>query len=132
MCAKNPGFDLARLFARGNPHLSAQECAAYAVPFPDNGHRAATRAFPAMVPDEPNADGAEISREARAFWQTRWSGKTLMAVGQQDPVLGAEPMKSLEQSIRGCAPPIFLSAAGHFVPEWGLPVASAANALFGS
>jgi tRNA(adenine34) deaminase len=130
MCAKNPGFDIARLFARGNPHLSAQECAAYASPFPDNGHRAATRAFPAIVPEEQNADGAEISREARAFWRANWSSKTLMAVGLGDPVLGAEPMRSLEQSIRGCAPPISLSAAGHFVPEWGLPVASAANALF--
>ena len=39
-------FDLARLFARGNPHMSAAECAAYMAPFPDAGHRAATRAFP--------------------------------------------------------------------------------------
>ena len=34
MCAKNPEFDVARLFARGNPHLSPDECAAYMAPFP--------------------------------------------------------------------------------------------------
>ena len=45
MCAKNPEFDVAKLFARGNPQLSADECAAYAAPFPDKGHRAALRAF---------------------------------------------------------------------------------------
>jgi tRNA(adenine34) deaminase len=28
MCAKNPDFDVARLFARGNPHLTPAECAA--------------------------------------------------------------------------------------------------------
>ena len=46
MCAKNPGFDVARLLARGNPQMSAAECAAYSAPFPDGGHRAALRAFP--------------------------------------------------------------------------------------
>ena len=58
MCAKNPDFDVARLFARGNPQMSAQECAAYNAPFPDKGHRAALRAFPPMVPDATEADGA--------------------------------------------------------------------------
>ncbi|MCA1481372.1 alpha/beta fold hydrolase, partial [Bradyrhizobium sp. NBAIM08] len=29
MCAKNPEFDVGRLFARGNPQMSRQECAAY-------------------------------------------------------------------------------------------------------
>nr|MDQ6881557.1 tRNA adenosine(34) deaminase TadA [Pseudomonadota bacterium] len=51
MNAKNPEFDLARLFARGNPQLTAEECAAYGAPFPDRGHRAALRAFPPMVPE---------------------------------------------------------------------------------
>jgi hypothetical protein len=53
MCAKNPEFDVGRLFARGNPQMSAAECAAYNAPFPDKGHRAALRAFPPMVPEFP-------------------------------------------------------------------------------
>jgi tRNA(adenine34) deaminase len=130
MCARNPVFDVARLFARGNPHLSTAQCAAYAAPFPENGHRAATRAFAAMVPDHPDADGAAISRQARNFWETRWSGKTLMAVGLQDPVMGAQQMGQLERTIRGCAPPVMLSESGHFVPEWGESLARMAIHFF--
>lgn len=130
MCAKNPEFDVARLFSRGNPQLSPDECAAYAAPFPDKGFRAATRAFPAMVPDRPDAVGAAIARQARAFWQTQWHGKALMAIGMQDPVLGPAVMESLQQTIAGCPEPLRLADAGHFVPEWGEGIADAAVAHF--
>lgn len=130
MCAKNPEFDVARLMARGNPQLSAAECAAYNTPFPDRGHRAALRAFPPMVPEFADSDGAAISREAREFWQQRWSGKTLMAVGVQDPVLGLPVMRGLRQLIRGCGEPMLLAQAGHFVPEHGEPIAAAALDYF--
>ena len=130
MCAENPEFDIARLFARGNPHLSAAECAAYNAPFPDAGHRAATRAFPAMVPDSPDADGAETSRQARDFWQHRWAGKTMMAIGAQDPVLGLGPMRELQATIRGCGEPMLLAQAGHFVQEHGQAIARQALSAF--
>ena len=130
MCAKNPEFDVGRLLARGNPHLSAAECAAYNAPFPDRGHRAALRAFPALVPDQPDADGAAVSRQAREFWSTRWEGRSLMAIGAQDPVLGPDVMASLRATIRGCPEPMVLTAAGHFVPEHGGPVAQAAVGYF--
>jgi tRNA(adenine34) deaminase len=130
MCAKNPEFDVARLFARGNPHMSAEECAAYNAPFPDRGHRAALRAFPRMVPDRPNADGAAVSREARDFWAHSWTGQSMMAVGAQDPVLGAPVMEALRGSIRGCPEPMVLQQAGHFVQEHGEPVARAAVGYF--
>jgi tRNA(adenine34) deaminase len=131
MCAANPEFDVARLFARGNPHLSAQECAAYNAPFPDRGHRAALRAFPAMVPDHLDADGAAVSRQARAFWSTEWTGRTMMAVGAQDPVLGLPVMQDLRRSLRGCPEPMVIAEAGHFVPEHGEPIARAAVGYFG-
>ncbi len=130
MCAKNPEFDVARLIARGNPHLGAAECAAYNAPFPDRGHRAALRAFPAMMPEFADSDGAAISREAREFLQYRWNGKTFMAVGVQDPVLGLPVMLGLQQLIRGCGEPMLLPQAGHFVPEHGEPIAAAAVDFF--
>jgi tRNA(adenine34) deaminase len=130
MCAKNLEFDVARLFARGNPQMSAAECAAYNAPFPDKGHRAALRAFPPMVPDAPDADGAAVSREARSFWQNDWKGRTLMVVGAQDPVLGPPVMRELQAVIRGCGEPLVLEQAGHFVPEHGEPVARQALAFF--
>ena len=131
MCAKHPDFDIARLFARGNPQMSAAECAAYNAPFPDQGHRAATRAFPAMVPEEVRADGAEVSRQAREFWRTAWSGRTMMAVGAQDPVLGLPVMQTLKSEIRGCGEPLIVQEAGHFVQEHGQVIAEKAIAFFG-
>jgi tRNA(adenine34) deaminase len=130
MCARNPDFDVGRLFARGNPHMSAPECAAYNAPFPDRGHRAALRAFPAMVPDHPDADGASVSRQAREFWSREWTGRTLMAIGAQDPVLGPSVMKSLQDIIRGCPEPMVLEHAGHFVQEHGESIAQAAVGYF--
>ncbi|OYU42793.1 MAG: tRNA-specific adenosine deaminase, partial [Burkholderiales bacterium PBB4] len=130
MCAKSPDFDIARLMVRGNPQLSPQECAAYGAPFPDKGHRAATRAFPPMVPDYPEADGAALSQQARHFWQNEWQGRTLMAVGMQDPVLGWDSMQVLRRNIRNCPEPLQLPDAGHFVQEQGESIAQAAVAVF--
>jgi tRNA(adenine34) deaminase len=130
MCAKNPEFDVARLFARGNPQMTAAECAAYNAPFPDRGHRAALRAFPALVPERADDDGAVVSREARAFWQNEWKGQTLMAVGAKDPVLGPPVMEQLRADIRGCGEPLVLPDAGHFVQEHGAQVAVEALRFF--
>ncbi len=130
MCAKNPAFDVARLFARGNPHMSRQECAAYMAPFPDTGHRAATRVFPAMVPEFADSDGAAVSRQARDFWISHWQGTSLMAIGTQDPVLGPPVMRQLQAMIRNCPEPMLLDPAGHFVQEHGEPIAQAAVGLF--
>ena len=131
MCAKQPAFDVARLFARGNPHMSQAECAAYNAPFPDKGHRAALRRFPAMVPAAPDDEGAELSRRARVFFREDWPGKTWMAIGAQDPVLGEPVMRALAQDLRGCGEPMLLPEAGHFVQEHGAQVAERAVPFFG-
>ncbi len=130
MCRQKSDFDVGRLLRRGNPQLSDAECAAYNAPFPDRGHRAALRAFPDMVPEFPDSDGAAISREARDFWQQRWQGRSLMVIGQQDPVLGEPVMRSLHADIRNCPPPVLLPQAGHFVQEHGETIARLALAHF--
>jgi tRNA(adenine34) deaminase len=132
MCAKNPGFDVARLFSRGNPQMAADECAAYNAPFPDAGHRAALRAFPPMVPEFMDSDGAEVSRAARDFWRSQWQGRSFMAIGAQDPVLGPPVMQALRQQIRGCGEPMVIEQGGHFVQEHGEPIAQAAVGYFSS
>ncbi len=126
MCKDKPDFDIARLFARGDKAMTQAECAAYMAPYPDNGHRAATRAFPPMVPEFADSDGAAISRQAMDFWQNQWSGQSLMAVGTQDPVLGEKPMRSLQKIIRNCPEPMLLPDAGHFVQEHGQVIAQRA------
>ena len=128
--AKNPLYGVGRLLARGNPQLSAQECAAYDAPFPDAGYRAALRVFPKRVPDALQAPGAALSRAARDFWQNEWSGRSLLCVGAQDPVLGLPVMRQLQQTVRGCPPPVVLPHAGHFVPEQGAAIAGQAVEYF--
>ena len=130
MCADKPLFGVGRLLGRGNPHLGVDECAAYDAPFPDAGHRAALRAFPAMVPDHPQALGAALSRAARDFWRTDWAGRSLLFVGAQDPVLGTPVMAQLQQTVRGCPPPVVLPQAGHFVQEHGEAIARQAVEYF--
>jgi len=132
MCAKKPDFDVGRLLQRGNPQLTEAECEAYNAPFPDRGHRAALRAFPPMVPENDDSDGAAISRLAREFWRHEWHGRSLMAVGTQDPVLGLPVMRKLQATIRGCPEPLLMETAGHFVQEQGEPIARAALQHFGS
>lgn len=126
MCADKPLFDVGRLLGRGNPQMSETECAAYNAPFPDAGHRAALRAFPPMVPEFLHSSGAEVSRQAQSFWRDEWTGKSFMAVGAQDPVLGEPVMQALRQSIRHCPPALVLPEAGHFVQEHGEVIATAA------
>ena len=128
--AKNPVYGVGRLLERGNPQLSAAECAAYDAPFPDRGYRAAPRAFPNRVPDAPQAPGAALSRAARAFWQNDWNGRSLAFVGTQDPVLGLPVMQQLQQTVRGCLPLVVVPQAGHFVPEQGAAMARQAVEYF--
>ena len=125
-CKSQSLFDVGKLFLRGNPELSASEAAAYNAPFPDKGYRAALRAFPPMVPEFADSEGAALSRQAQAFWRNDWRGQTFMAIGQQDPVLGEPVMRRLQTQIRGCPEPMLLPNAGHFVQEQGRAIAQAA------
>jgi len=130
MCADKPMFNLGKLFARGNLQMSQEECAAYDAPFPDAGHRAALRAFPPMVPSRKDSTGADLSRLAAVFWREQWRGRSLMFIGQQDPVLGEAVMRELHQRIRCCPEPVLLPQAGHFVQEHGLEIAQQALQYF--
>lgn len=115
----NPDFPIGKLMSRACPQLSVAEAAAYDAPFPDATYKSGVRRFPNLVPDNPNAGGADISRQARAWWSSEWSGKSAMVIGMTDPVLGPTVMGAMRQTIRDCPEPVKLTAAGHFVQEWG-------------
>ena len=123
-------LDIARLMARACPQLSRAEAAAYGAPYPDVRYKSGVRRFPNLVPDSPDADGAAISQAARAWWHDEWEGSSFMAIGATDPVLGTPVMRSLRKIIRGCPEPYIHPTAGHFVPEWGEEIATAALAHF--
>ncbi|HEY6822169.1 MAG TPA: haloalkane dehalogenase [Burkholderiales bacterium] len=129
---KNPDLDCAKLLARACPHLSAAEAGTYEAPFPDARYKAGVRRFPELVPEHPDDPGAAISRKARTWLGTQWKGDTFMAIGAKDPVLGPAVMQELRKSFPGCADPLVVQEGGHFLQEWGEPVAKAALAHWGT
>jgi pimeloyl-ACP methyl ester carboxylesterase len=116
--ATHPDMDVGALMGRTVKHLSPEERAAYAAPFPDLRSKAGVRRFPQLVPDRSDAGGVALSRAAREWWRSEWSGTSVMAIGMRDPVLTPDIMYGLHRNIRNCPPPMEIAEAGHFVPEW--------------
>ena len=129
--ARTPDIDCGLLLKRTCPHLSDAEVAAYGAPFPDIRFKAGVRRFPQLVPDRLDAPGAATSRRARDFWKNEWRGRTFMAIGMKDPVLGPPVMQAIRQMIRGCPPPLEVAEGGHFLQEWGEGIARAALSAWG-
>ncbi|WP_040370433.1 haloalkane dehalogenase [Blastomonas sp. AAP53] len=126
-----PDMPVGRIIARGTPHLTEAEIAAYDAPYPGPEYKAGAQVFPALVPVRPDMAGAKLGKAAAQFWREDWTGESFMAVGAADPVLGTEPMARLRSLIRGCPEPLVIPDGGHFVQEWGEQIARAALASFG-
>ncbi len=139
-CKANPDLDVGALMKRATPILTDDEVAAYAAPFPDVKYKAGVRRFPELVmltggKDEPltpsASEGVETSLKAHKFWSEDWTGDSFMAIGMQDPVLGPPAMHMLRKVIKNCPEPMEVADGGHFVQEWGEPIAKAALEKFG-
>jgi haloalkane dehalogenase len=126
-----PDLNVSALFRRGTPVLSEAEADAYGAPFPDIRYKAGVRRFPELMPVAPDSPGADHGRAGRDWYRDHWAGQTFMAIGAADPVLVPEIMHALRADIRNCPEPMVLKEAGHFVQEWGEPVAKAALKAFG-
>jgi len=125
-------LDIAMLMKRATPGLSDAEAAGYAAPFPDARYKAGVRRFPELVMvEDGEQEGLETSLAARKFWSQDWTGDSFMAIGMDDPVIGASAMMMMHSVIKNCPEPMRLEKAGHFVQEWGDQVAAAALAQFG-
>ncbi|MEJ1970524.1 MAG: haloalkane dehalogenase [Rhizomicrobium sp.] len=129
--ARSPDLAVGALMKRGTSVLSDAEAAAYDAPFPDRRYKAGVRAFPQRVMTDPGMEGVAESKAARDFWANEWTGKSFMAYGAADPVFRPEQMERLRAGIRGCPPAMVVAEGGHFVQEWGGPIAEAALASFG-
>ena len=125
-----PDLPIGSLIARGTPHLTEAEIAAYDAPYPSPEYKAGAQVFPALVPVEPDMEGVDVSKAAADYWSNEWSGKSFMAIGAADPVLGVKPMTGLRKIIKGCPEPMVIEDGGHFLQEWGEPVARAAMDSF--
>lgn len=129
-CASTQDLPVGPLIQRGTPQLTEAEVAAYDAPFPGPEYKAGVRRFPQLVPDSPDAPGAETSRRARDWWMNEWQGKSFMAIGMKDPVLGPPVMRAMRKMIPGCPEPLEIAEGGHFVQEWGKEIAEAALISF--
>lgn len=129
--ATNPEFNVGDLMKRATPILNEAEVVAYQAPFPDPRYMGGVRRFPALVPIDPSMEGVDTGMAAAKFWSQDWSGDSFMAIGMQDPVLGPPAMRALQKVIKGCPEPMEIADGGHFVQEWGEPIAEAACQRFG-
>lgn len=127
----HPDLAVGTLMKRAIPHLSDDEAAAYDAPFPDQRCKAGVHAFPNLVMTDPGMPGVIESKAAIRFWSEKWRGQTFMAVGAADPVLGLPVMAAMREVIRGCPEPMVIEEGGHFLQEWGEPIARAALEAFG-
>jgi len=129
--ASMPDLPIGDLLARGMPHMTDAEKAAYDAPFPSIDYKMGARRFPELVPISPEMEGVDVSLKAAAFWKDDFEGACFMAVGDADPVLGPDVMNALRDGIKGCPEPMMIEGGGHFVQEWGEPIARAALEHFG-
>ena len=129
--ASQPDLAVGRLMKRGTPVLNDAEAAAYDAPFPDQRYKAGVRRFPQLVMTDPGMEGVVESKAARAFWANDWTGKSFMAYGAADPVFAPAAMEALRAGIRNCPAAMVIPDGGHFVQEWGGPIAEGALKAFG-
>jgi haloalkane dehalogenase len=89
--------------------------AAYEAPYPNAASKAGARAFPALIPFDPDAPGAAEGRNTlHALREDR--RPTLMLWGDSDPVLPLSVAESFAGAI-GKPAPRTIEDAGHFLQE---------------
>src|SRR4051794_29464378 len=89
--------------------------AAYDAPFPDAASKAGARAFPLLIPQSPDAPGAEAGQ--RVLDELKGDGRpTLMLWADSDPVLPIATGERFAEAI-GQPPPRIIPDASHFLQE---------------
>ena len=113
-----PVFPTGRIVQTGSAvRLPAEVIAGYEAPFPTEAYKKGARAFPRLVPTEPDDPAVPANREA---WEKlgRWEKPFLTAFGKKDPILGRAD-QILQKHVPGAAgqPHRELLQASHFVQE---------------
>jgi haloalkane dehalogenase len=117
LATRTPLLPVGRIVALGSRRrLSRAERTAYDAPFPSRAHQAGARAFPALVPTEPDDPAVPANREA---WRRlgEWEKPFLTLFGAGDPILGKAD-RPLQAHVPGAAgQPHTRVRGGHFVQE---------------
>ncbi|MDH3614588.1 MAG: haloalkane dehalogenase [Gammaproteobacteria bacterium] len=114
----SPWFPIGRIIQSGTINeLSKEEVAAYNAPFPSRQYKAGTRAFPTLVPTDPDNVASEDNRRA---WDmlSRFEKPFLTTFSNRDPITrGGE--RPFQERVPGAKnqPHTKIRNAGHFLQE---------------
>jgi haloalkane dehalogenase len=109
--------DPARLVESGTAQgLSDEARAAYAEPFPTAESKAGVRAFPELVPAEPDHPNTEPMNRVREALRS-WTKPTLVVWGAEDRALPPALAAGFAELIPSAGEPVVLEGAGHFLQE---------------
>jgi haloalkane dehalogenase len=114
----SPWFPIGRIVQSGTvSKLSKDEVAAYDAPFPAAKYKAGTRAFPQLVPTEPDNPASDDNRRA---WELlgRWEKPFLTTFSNRDPITrgGWRPFQDRIPGARN-REHVKIQNAGHFLQE---------------
>ncbi len=114
----SPWFPIGRIVQAGTvSELSSAEMAAYDAPFPTARYKAGARAFPTLVPTEPDNVASDANRRA---WESlsRFDKPFLTTFSNRDPITrgGERPFLARVPGAQG-QPHVKIDNAGHFLQE---------------
>jgi haloalkane dehalogenase len=110
-------LDIGRLVEAGTSQgLSDEVRAAYDAPFPTPESKAGARAFPELVPTDPDhPNTAPMNRVRDALRE--WHKPALVVWGVDDGVLPVGIAHAMVQLIPGASGPVLIEGASHFLQE---------------
>jgi len=114
----HPSLPVGRLiqFATAQ-HLSNEAIAAYNAPFPSRKYKSGARAFPSLVPSDPNDPGVQAMKKARETL-SEWTKPALVLFSDKDPIMsGLEGFFYELIPSSGDQQKIIIENAGHFLQE---------------
>jgi haloalkane dehalogenase len=113
----SPWFPIGRIVQGGTKRrLTAVEIAAYDAPFPSGSFKAATRAYPSLVPVEPDVPGVEENKRAWVEFE-RWHKPFVCCYSDRDPITRGLDA-AFKRRVPGAAgQPHTTLHGGHFIQE---------------
>ncbi|KIJ23435.1 hypothetical protein M422DRAFT_39614 [Sphaerobolus stellatus SS14] len=127
---RSPDVNVGNIIARGTTHLTPKEIAAYDAPHPNMQSKSSVRRFPPLVPRTRDMPGVPSSFAALGYISRLLPSqlRVFVAIGLKDPVLGEPVMEELTKIAFSSVGSFVLKhpEAGHFVQEWGAPIAQKA------
>ena len=98
--------------------MSPEVQAAYEAPFPDGSYQAGARAFPDLIPQDPENPATPDNQRAWEVFSQLWAKPFLCAYSDSDPITrGADkPFRDRVPGAQG-QPHTTIAGAGHFLQE---------------